>query len=90
MLLLVLDEALAVLRPAPALLAPDETLDDELREALAEVPTEVLLLGEAEVLLLGAVADVLLEALEEALREALEADLFCEELAVVAEVPRLA
>lgn len=93
-LLLALDEVLAVLRLTPALLAPEETLDDELLEALAEVPAEVLLLGAAEVLLLGVDAEELLETPaeepEEALREALEADLFCEELAVVVEVPRLA
>lgn len=87
-LLLALEEVLAVLRLTPALLALDETLDAELLEVL-EVLAEVLREGVAEVLL-DTLADELLEALDEALREALEADLFCEELAVVVEVPRLA
>ena len=84
-LLLALDEVLAVLRLTPALLALDEALDAELLEVLAEVLRE----GVAEVLL-DTLADELLEALDEALREALEADLFCEELAVVGVFPRLA
>ena len=53
-------------------------LDEELLLALAEVPVEALLL-------LGVA-----EALEEELREELAADLFCEELAEVVEVLRLA